>query len=121
VQLACDLIAWAQTLALHDHPARRWEPKRLRLRLFSIAGRISRHARRTQLQLAARAPWVELITTGLTRLAAGTNLTTDNPTLPDERQPTRERGTRRHPTASGQHPYPMPPRGRQRPIRSRSD
>jgi DDE family transposase len=70
VQLACDLIAWAQTLALHDHPARRWEPKRLRLRLFSVAGRISRHARRTQLQLAARAPWVELITTGLTRLAA---------------------------------------------------
>jgi hypothetical protein len=25
-------------LALDDHPARRWEPKRLRLRLFSIAG-----------------------------------------------------------------------------------
>lgn len=24
--------------------ARRWEPKRLRLRLFSIAGRITRHA-----------------------------------------------------------------------------
>jgi hypothetical protein len=70
VQLACDLIAWAQTLALHDHPAQRWEPKRLRLRLFFIAGRISRHARRTQLQLAARASWVELITTGLTRLAA---------------------------------------------------
>lgn len=70
VQLACDLIAWAQTLALHDHPVQRWEPKRLRLRLFFIAGRISRHARRTQLQLAARASWVELITTGLTRLAA---------------------------------------------------
>jgi hypothetical protein len=70
VQLACDLIAWTQTLALHDHPARRWEPKRLRLRLFSIAARISRHVRRTQLRLAARAPWIELITTGLTRLAA---------------------------------------------------
>jgi hypothetical protein len=46
VQLACDLTAWTQMLALHDHPARRWEPKRLRLRLWSIAGRISRHARR---------------------------------------------------------------------------
>jgi hypothetical protein len=41
VQLACDLIAWTQMLALHDHPAQRWEPKRLRLRLFSIADRIS--------------------------------------------------------------------------------
>jgi hypothetical protein len=54
VQLACDLMAWTQMLALPDHPARRWEPKRLRLRLFSIAARLTRHARRTQLRLRAR-------------------------------------------------------------------
>jgi Transposase DDE domain group 1 len=57
VQLAMELTAWLQILALHGHDARRWEPKRLRLRLFSIAGRIARHARRTRLRLAAHAPW----------------------------------------------------------------
>jgi hypothetical protein len=36
--LACELLAWTQLLALAGH-ARRWEPKRLRLRLFSAAGR----------------------------------------------------------------------------------
>jgi hypothetical protein len=29
-------------LALHDTPARRWEPRRLRFRLFATAGRIVR-------------------------------------------------------------------------------
>src|SRR5439155_18162607 len=41
VALAADLTAWMQTLALTEHPARRWEPKRLRLRLLSIAGRLA--------------------------------------------------------------------------------
>ncbi|MGV9679217.1 hypothetical protein ACWDSJ_28380 [Nocardia sp. NPDC003482] len=27
VALALDLTAWLQTLALHNHPGRRWEPK----------------------------------------------------------------------------------------------
>ena len=39
VALAGELTAWMQTLALHEHDARRWEPKRLRLRLFSIPAR----------------------------------------------------------------------------------
>jgi hypothetical protein len=39
--LAGDLVAWMQTLAVTGHPARRWEPKRLRLRLLSIAGRLT--------------------------------------------------------------------------------
>ncbi len=46
VALAMELTAWLQVISLHDHPARRWEPKRLRLRLFSIAARITRHARK---------------------------------------------------------------------------
>jgi hypothetical protein len=37
--LACELLAWMQMLALTG-PARRWEPKRLRL--LSIAGRLVR-------------------------------------------------------------------------------
>jgi Transposase DDE domain group 1 len=71
VQLALELTAWLQMLGLHDHAARRWEPKRLRLRLFSIAGRITRHARRTRLQLPRHAPWSDLPLTALTRLQPG--------------------------------------------------
>jgi hypothetical protein len=41
--LAADLVAWMQTLALTGHAARRWEPKRLRLGLLSIAGRLGGH------------------------------------------------------------------------------
>ena len=71
VQLAMELTAWMQMLAFTDHAARRWEPKRLRLRLFSIAARISTHARRTRLRLAAHQPWTDLLITGLARLQPG--------------------------------------------------
>jgi hypothetical protein len=68
VALALELTAWTQMLALTDHQARRWEPKRLRLRLFSVAGRIARHARQVHLRLARHAPWAELILTACQRL-----------------------------------------------------
>jgi hypothetical protein len=42
VQLATELTAWMQMLAFLGTPARTWEPKRLRHRLFSIAARIGR-------------------------------------------------------------------------------
>lgn len=61
VTLALDLTAWMQMLALTHHEARRWEPKTQRLHLFSLPGRIARHARRTRLHLPRSAP-----TTGLT-------------------------------------------------------
>jgi len=67
VALACELTAWMQMLALHG-PARRWEPKRLRLRLFSAAGRIVRGGRRLRLRLAARWPWAREIADAITRL-----------------------------------------------------
>lgn len=70
VALAGDLIAWTQLLALHDHPARRWEPKRLRLRVFSAAGRLAKGGRRLRLRLSHRWKWAALITTGITRLQA---------------------------------------------------
>ena len=69
VALACELLAWMQMLALHGTP-RRWEPKRLRLRLFSCAGRIVKGGRRLRLRLASTWPWAGLITTAITRLQA---------------------------------------------------
>ena len=68
VCLAADLIAWTQMLALTGHDARRWEPKRLRLRLFAIAAIIARRSRTVLLRLSSRALHVGLITAGLTRL-----------------------------------------------------
>jgi hypothetical protein len=70
VALALEVTAWMQLLALSGHPARRWEPKRLRLRLFGIAGRIARHARRVCLRLAAHAPYAGLVLTAHQRLNA---------------------------------------------------
>lgn len=70
VQLACELTAWMQMLALPEHTARRWEPKRLRLRLFATAARISRHARQTHLRFAAHSPWSKLLVTAVASLDA---------------------------------------------------
>jgi hypothetical protein len=67
--LACELLAWTQMLALAG-TARRWEPKRLRLRLFSVAGRLVRGGRRLRLRLAERWPWAGQITAAVTRLQA---------------------------------------------------
>jgi hypothetical protein len=69
-QLASELIAWTQLLAFHDLPARVWEPKRIRLRLLAVAGRIITTARRRILRLPKQWPWTGLILTGYTRLAA---------------------------------------------------
>lgn len=68
VALALELTAWMQMLALTGHRARRWEPKRLRLRLFSIAGRVAHHARQVHLRLASHAPWADLLLTAHQRL-----------------------------------------------------
>ncbi len=69
VAMACELLAWMQMLTL-DGPARKWEPKRLRLRLFSAAGRIARGGRRLRLRIAATWPWATQITAAITRLQA---------------------------------------------------
>jgi hypothetical protein len=68
--LASELTAWTQMLALTGTPARRWEPRRLRFRLFATPGRIVRGGRRTRLRLAASSPWSALITTALSRLGS---------------------------------------------------
>jgi hypothetical protein len=67
--LACELLAWTQMLALTG-TARRREPKRLRLRIFAVAGRLASSGRRLRLRLAERWPWAADITAAVTRLQA---------------------------------------------------
>ncbi|MET9444952.1 IS1380 family transposase [Streptomyces sp. NPDC006610] len=68
VQIALDLLAWMPMLALTG-PARLWEPRRLRFRLFSTAAQLVTTGRRRTLRLAAHWPWTHEITSALERLA----------------------------------------------------
>jgi hypothetical protein len=69
VALARELIAWTQMLALTGD-VRRWEPKRLRLRIFSAASRLASGGRRLRLRLAERWTWAAEIAAAVTRLQA---------------------------------------------------
>ncbi|MGW9599351.1 IS1380 family transposase [Streptomyces albidoflavus] len=69
VQIARELLAWMPMLALTGQ-ARRWEPRRLRLRLFSAAAHLVTTGRRRILRLAKHWPWTGLITDALQQLAA---------------------------------------------------
>ena len=66
--LAGDLVAWMQMLALSGTAARKWEPKRLRMRLYAVPAAIARSGRSTRLHLADKAPWAHLIEKAITRL-----------------------------------------------------
>lgn len=69
VALACELTAWLQLLALADADgARRWEPKRLRYRLFTIPAVLVRGSRQVRLRYPGRHPWVSLLVGALTAL-----------------------------------------------------
>ena len=69
-QLAYELLTWTQLLAWAEQPARVWEPKRLRLRLLAVAGRVITTGRRRILRLSGRWPWADLVIGGHTRIAA---------------------------------------------------
>lgn len=69
-QLAYELLTWTQLLAWAEQPARVWEPKRLRLRLLAVAGRIITTSRRRILRLSQRWPWADLVVGGHRRLTA---------------------------------------------------
>ena len=69
IQMALDLLAWMPLLALTGK-ARLWEPRRLRLRLFSTAAQLITTGRRRYLRLAAHWPWTDVITDALDRLHA---------------------------------------------------
>lgn len=70
VQLALDLTAWTQLIAFGDTDARAWEPKRLRLRVFTTAATLARRGRRLLLHIKTTAPWADMVVTGHARLAA---------------------------------------------------
>jgi hypothetical protein len=69
VLLALDLVAWTQTLLLDGELAVA-EPKTLRYRLWHVAGRITRHARRVWLRLQRTWPWAGDLVAAFTRLRA---------------------------------------------------
>ncbi|MCT2297235.1 IS1380 family transposase, partial [Brachybacterium muris] len=64
IQLASELVAWMQTIALTGHDARKWEPKRLRARLFEIPATLVRRSRHNLLHLAQHAPEARTVLTG---------------------------------------------------------
>ncbi|MGP5718005.1 IS1380 family transposase [Brachybacterium sp. AOP42-C2-15] len=68
VQLASDLVAWMQTIAFTSDDARKWEPKRLRARLFEIPATLVRRCRHKVLHLARHAPEALTVLTGVNRL-----------------------------------------------------
>nr|WP_308123827.1 IS1380 family transposase [Modestobacter marinus] len=70
VALACELVAWMQMLALTDTAARRWEPKRLRTRLFTVPATLARTGRRRLLHLAEHHPWGAVVHDAVVRLRA---------------------------------------------------
>jgi hypothetical protein len=67
--LAQDLLAWSQQLLLSGDLARA-EPKTLRYRLWHIAAKIARHARRLRLRLDCHWPWADQLAAAFARLQA---------------------------------------------------
>jgi len=68
VAMAVEITAWMQMLALASTDARRWEPKRLRHRLFNTPAILARSSRQTWLRLAEHHPWAALTVTAIGRL-----------------------------------------------------
>ncbi|GAA0957307.1 hypothetical protein GCM10009575_087910 [Streptomyces rhizosphaericus] len=68
IQLALDLLVWMRMLALASK-ARLWEPRRLRLHLFSAAAQLVTTGRRRILRIARHWPWTGETTTARARLA----------------------------------------------------
>ena len=62
------LLGWAQRICLRGSVAARWEPKRLRLHLLSLAGRLGRSARQWRLRLNQRSPWAALLAEAFERV-----------------------------------------------------
>jgi hypothetical protein len=99
VAMAADLLVWTQTLAFTDHPARRWEPKRLRLRLLTVAGRIICSGRRRRLRLPRGWPWNDLVETAWAALQSAQH-PINIPTTKEPGEPAdRSAGNQARPTA----------------------
>lgn len=61
-------MAWMGLLAHPQAEARRWEPKKLRHRLFTIPATIARTGRRTILHVSNRHRWAGLVVAAITTL-----------------------------------------------------
>lgn len=70
VGIASELTAWMGMLAHPEHAARRWEPKRLRHRLFALPAAIARTGRRVWLRFTNRSRWTQVLINAATRLRA---------------------------------------------------
>jgi hypothetical protein len=69
--LAADLTAWARLIGFHDQPELRdAEPDTLRYRIWSIPGRLVRHARKRILKISPDWPWQDAFITCWNRLRA---------------------------------------------------
>ena len=69
--MAIDLLAWAQSILLHDDPAlARAEPKALRYRLLHVAARLVRGQRRLHLKIDRTWRWATALATAFARLHA---------------------------------------------------
>ena len=99
--LAADLLAWCARLAL-PATATSYEPKRLRLRILAIAGRLVRTARRHILHIDPAWPWADTITTAHARLPRSPS--PDHPPSPDDQ----DRSTGK-PRRAGDHALPHQP------------
>jgi len=68
---AIDLLAWTQTILLHDDPAlSKAEPKTLRYRLLHVAARLVRGGRRLRLKIDRTWRWAQALARAFHRLAA---------------------------------------------------
>lgn len=68
VALAGEISARTSMLAFDDHQARRWELKRMRLRIFSVPAIAARHARRIVVKIKDTATSAVLVIDAITRL-----------------------------------------------------
>jgi hypothetical protein len=68
INLGLDILAWSQTIGFTDHEARRWEPKRLRLHMFTTPATITRKARTQILHLGNQNPRSPAINTAIMKI-----------------------------------------------------
>jgi hypothetical protein len=59
--MAADLLAWTGLLAHPESAPRRWEPKKLRHRLFVVPATIARSGRRVVLHISDRHRWAATV------------------------------------------------------------
>jgi hypothetical protein len=68
VALAGDLQAWSGLLAFAGDEIRRWEPKRLRMHIYTVPATIAHTARRTVVHVKRTVRWAKTLVAGLNRL-----------------------------------------------------